>query len=99
MDSKNISKKPERHKKLIWVVAILLIYTVGGFLVVPEVIKSQMLKRLPALTKRSVTVEQVKFNPYALSLTIRGLKLTAPVSARARARSKKRSPSKPSATV
>jgi hypothetical protein len=32
-----------------------------------------MLKRLPALLHRPVAVAQVKVNPYALSLTLRGL--------------------------
>lgn len=56
----------------------LVIYTVVGFFVVPAVIKSQMLKRLPALTKRQAAVEQVRFNPYVLSLTIRGFSLKEP---------------------
>ncbi len=56
----------------------LLIYTVVGFFVVPAIIKSQMLKRLPALTKRQVEVQQVRFNPYVLSLTIRGFSLKEP---------------------
>ena len=34
-----------------------------------------MLKRLPALTKRQVAIERVKFNPYVLSLTIDGFSL------------------------
>jgi hypothetical protein len=54
----------------------LLLYTLSGFFLVPFVIKQQMLKRLPALTKRNAAVRQVKLNPYALSLTIRGLSLT-----------------------
>jgi len=56
-------------------VAVLL-YTVIGFLVVPAIIKSQMLKRLPALTHRRVAVQEVKLNPYAISLTLRGFSLT-----------------------
>ncbi|MDB6017599.1 MAG: hypothetical protein JWR19_2088 [Pedosphaera sp.] len=68
-----------KHKKwLIRITVALFIYTVVGFFVVPAIIKSQMLKRLPALTKRQVAVEQVKINPYALSLTIRGFSLKEP---------------------
>ena len=55
---------------------VLVLYTLLGFLVLPAVIKSQMLKRLPALTHRNVSVQQVKLNPYALSFTLRGLSLT-----------------------
>src|SRR5580704_14084691 len=60
------------------IVIALAIYTVVGFFVVPAIIKWQMLKRLPALTKRDAAVKQVRFNPYALSLTIRGFALTEP---------------------
>src|SRR5881409_3790998 len=54
----------------------LLIYTIVGFFIVPALVKSQLLKRLPALTHRQAAVQQMKMNPYALSLTIRGLSLT-----------------------
>ena len=67
-----------RAKRLIWlkrIVIALALYTIIGFFVVPAIIKSQMLKRLAALTHRAAAIEQVKFNPYALSLTIRGFSL------------------------
>ena len=54
----------------------LLIYTVVGFLVLPAIIKWQLRKQLPALTHRIADVKQVRMNPYALSLTVRGLSLT-----------------------
>lgn len=53
-------------------------YTVIGFLVLPAVIKWQMRKRLPALTHRVAHIEQVRLNPFALSLTIRKFALTEP---------------------
>ncbi len=53
-----------------------MIYTLLGFFVLPAIIKWQMLKRLPALTHRNVTIKQVKLNPYALSFTLRGFALT-----------------------
>jgi hypothetical protein len=55
---------------------VLVLYTVIGFFVLPAIIKSQMLKRLPALTHRRVTIQDVKLNPYALSFTLRGFSLT-----------------------
>src|SRR5580704_13213222 len=54
----------------------ILLYTVIGFFVVPAIIKSQMLRRLPALTHRRVAIQEVKLNPYALSFTLRGFSLT-----------------------
>jgi hypothetical protein len=65
----------KRTKWLTILGAALLLYTIIGFFVVPAIIKSQMLKRLPALTKRQVAIERVKFNPYVLSLTIDGFSL------------------------
>ena len=66
---------PKRRKWCRNLVIALALYTILGFFVLPAVIKSQMLKRLPALTHRQATVAQVKFNPYALSFTIRGFAL------------------------
>ncbi len=65
-----------RSKWTIAVVSIVVIYTLTGFLLVPAIIKWQMLKRLPALTHRAVTVQQVRVNPYTLSFTLGGFSLT-----------------------
>ncbi|MDB6027353.1 MAG: uncharacterized protein JWM68_3576 [Verrucomicrobiales bacterium] len=65
-----------RRKPLTWLGSLVLVYTIVGFLVLPAIIKSQMVKQLPGITKRTASVQEVKVNPYALSLTIRGLKLT-----------------------
>ncbi|MGP8198151.1 MAG: DUF748 domain-containing protein [Limisphaerales bacterium] len=65
-------------KRTKWLAALgtaVVLYTVTGFFIVPAVVKSQMLKRLPPLAKRQVAVERVKFNPYAFSLTINGFSL------------------------
>src|SRR5579859_5893476 len=53
----------------------LIGYTLVGFLLLPAIIQSQMLRRLPALTKRAVTVQQVRLNPFVMTLTIRGFML------------------------
>jgi uncharacterized protein involved in outer membrane biogenesis len=54
----------------------LVIYAVVGFLIVPAIVKWQLRKQLPALTQRIAAVETVRMNPFALSLTVRGLALT-----------------------
>ncbi len=68
-------RNPGRVKWLLRGSVAVLIYTLAGFFLLPAIIKSQMLKHLPGLTKRQAAVEQVKLNPYTLSLTIRGLSL------------------------
>jgi hypothetical protein len=77
----NNSGTPKRSKRFKWSIRIavaLFLYTVIGFFVVPAIIKSQMLKRIPPLTLRQVSIDQVRCNPYALSLTIRGFSLKEP---------------------
>ncbi|MHC1767729.1 MAG: DUF748 domain-containing protein [Verrucomicrobiia bacterium] len=68
-------RKPRARKWSIWVGGALVVYLLVGFFLVPVVIKWQLLKQLPPATHRSASVRQVKFNPLALSLTIRGLGL------------------------
>lgn len=59
-----------------YVAIALLLYTVIGFFVVPPIVKWQLQKQLPVFTYRQAVVKQVWVNPYALSLTVRGLSLT-----------------------
>src|SRR5215471_18064433 len=66
------------QKGMAWAGGVFLVYILVGFFVVPPIIKSQLLKKLPGITKRQVEVGQVKFNPLVLSLTVRGLALTEP---------------------
>jgi hypothetical protein len=75
MKTDTAAKMPKRTKWLITLGVVMFLYTIIGFFVVPAIVKSQMLKRLPALTKRQAAIERVKFNPYALSLTIDGFSL------------------------
>src|ERR1051326_8468219 len=56
----------------------LLVYALVGFFLLPGIIQRQILKRLPAITQRAVAVQQVRVNPFALSLTIRGFSLKEP---------------------
>lgn len=67
---------PRRRKWLWRSGAAVLLYSLVGFFLIPALIKWQLRKQLPLATHRTATVRQVKFNPYALSLTVRGLALT-----------------------
>jgi len=75
-----LSPKPsapgKRSRRKQYVLIGLLLYAVIGFFVVPSIIKWQLQKQLPTYTHRQVVVKQVKVNPFALSLTVRGLALT-----------------------
>ncbi len=67
------------HRRLRWFsiglgVSVVL-YTVVGFLVIPAVARSVGQSKLSELLHRPVTIEQIRLNPYALSATIRGLRI------------------------
>ena len=72
-EAANIKKLSRLVKVLLWLGGALVVYAIVGVLVAPAVIKARMLKSLPVLLHRPVAVAQVKVNPFALSLTIRGL--------------------------
>ncbi|MGV3757130.1 MAG: DUF748 domain-containing protein [Verrucomicrobiota bacterium] len=72
----NEFKKTKWFRRLVWSAVVLVVYTILGFLVLPAVIKSQLIKRLPEFTKRQVAIQEVKLNPFALSFTMRGFSLT-----------------------
>ena len=69
------SGKRSRSKQYV-LLGLLLLYAVIGFFVVPPIVKWQLHKQLPAYTHRQAAVQQVRINPFALSLTVRGLALT-----------------------
>lgn len=75
MKTDSPEKLTAKSKLLIALGTAFVLYTVTGFFVVPAIVKSQLLKRLPVLTKRQASVNAVKCNPFALSLTIDGLAL------------------------
>jgi len=65
-----------RQKTGFWVVMLVLFYTLTGFLIAPPILKSVLEKKLPEILHRSVAIETIRLNPYALSATIEGFKLT-----------------------
>ncbi|MFL5294038.1 MAG: DUF748 domain-containing protein [Myxococcales bacterium] len=68
--AESFRRRPPRWA--IVVVGLVGLYAISGFLVLPAIVRSQMEKRLPAVLHRAVTVREVRFNPFAISMTIRG---------------------------
>jgi uncharacterized protein involved in outer membrane biogenesis len=63
-----------RHRKVVvWVCAIFVLLSLFGFLGVPPIVRSVAQKQLSGALERTVTIEAIRFNPYTLGLTIRGL--------------------------
>jgi Domain of Unknown Function (DUF748) len=69
-----------RHRKtlLIWAAALLVLFTLVGFFAVPPILKSVLATQLTEALHREVTIKEVRFNPYALSATVRGLAVKEP---------------------
>ena len=60
-------------KILIGVVIFFVVFTIVGFFVLPPILKSILTKQLSENLHREVTINQIKMNPYTLSITARGL--------------------------
>src|ERR1051325_2307493 len=69
------ARTPRARRMRRWVMALAL-YSITGFLIAPAILKWQLVKQLPKFTRRQAAIRQVRMNPFALSLTIRGLALT-----------------------
>jgi uncharacterized protein involved in outer membrane biogenesis len=62
-----------RPKKiLIGLIIFFAVFTLFGFFGLPPIVKSVLTQKLSEALHRQVTIEQIKINPYALSLTVRG---------------------------
>jgi len=53
----------------------LLIFTVAGFFILPPVIKSVLVDKLSQIIQRPVSIQEIKINPYRLTVTIGGLEI------------------------
>ena len=65
--------RPRAKKILIGLVIFFVLFTLVGFFVLPPVLKSIMVQQLSKNLHREVAINQIKFNPYTLSMTVRGL--------------------------
>jgi hypothetical protein len=62
-----------RRRIIAWIIALVIIYTVVGFLILPPIVRIVTARELSSQLGRQVTIQKVKINPYAFSATIRGL--------------------------
>ena len=51
---------------------VISLYALLGFVVAPWVLRGQIVKQVGSLTGRTVAVERVRVNPFALSVTVEG---------------------------
>jgi hypothetical protein len=57
------------------IVALLLLYTLGGFLLVPYIVRTQAISYVQHTLGRQLSIGSVKFNPFIFKVEIHDLKL------------------------
>ncbi len=67
------SVPPRRRKLVVWILGLLLFYTILGFLILPPIVRAIAVKQLSRQLDRDVSIQKIKINPFVLSTTIRGL--------------------------
>ncbi|MGH7229586.1 MAG: DUF748 domain-containing protein [Nitrospiraceae bacterium] len=66
----------KRTTLTLWLGALLALYAGIGFFIAPILIKSRLESTLPEQLGHPVTVKEVRLNPFALSLTVRGFEIS-----------------------
>src|SRR5512134_3754897 len=68
-----VRSRPAVRKGLIAGVAAVLVYTLFGFLALPYILKSVLTDTLSDALHRKAEIREVRVNPLALSVSVRGL--------------------------
>ncbi|HUR70578.1 MAG TPA: hypothetical protein VMZ02_01240, partial [Candidatus Limnocylindrales bacterium] len=68
----NIVRHPRTRKLAIWFAAIVVAIGVLLGLVAPPLLRGKIASELSKKLHRPVAIEQIKINPYTLTLTVRG---------------------------
>ena len=62
-----------RYKKpFLWLIAILVIFTLVGFFLLPPIVKSVLTDKMSQALERPVSIREIKINPYLLTVKIQG---------------------------
>ncbi len=56
----------------VWLGIFIVLYSISGVFIVPRVARHQLVKYVQEDLGRKLEMEELKFNPYALSVTLRG---------------------------
>ncbi|MDP2156962.1 MAG: DUF748 domain-containing protein, partial [Nitrospirota bacterium] len=74
----NIRKDPRFHRYLKGLGIFLVAFSIIGFLILPPIVKSILLKQLSEKLHREVSIQSVRINPFMLSVTVRGFEIREP---------------------
>ena len=75
-----LARRPKVRRRFVIAAAVVVAYGVIGFFAVPPLLRSLLAGKLTQALHRRTTVESVSFNPFALSVRVRGLVVREPAS-------------------
>ena len=67
-----IARHPRSRKIAIWLVAIVAAFGIIAGLVAPPLLRGKLASELSTKLHRQVSIEQIRINPFAMSVTVRG---------------------------
>ena len=67
-----IAHHPRTRKVAIWLVAIVVAFGILAGLVAPPLLRGKLASELSTKLHRQVSIEQIRINPFAMSVTVRG---------------------------
>ena len=67
-----IARHPRTRKIAIWLVAIVVAFGIIAGLVAPPLLRGKLASELSTKLHRQVSIEQIRINPFAMSVTVRG---------------------------
>ena len=67
-----IARHPRTRKIAIWLVAIVVAFGIIAGLVAPPLLRGKLASELSEKLHREVSIEQIRINPFAMSVTVRG---------------------------
>ena len=67
-----LARAPRTRKIAIWVISIVVAIGILGALVAPYLLRGVLADQLTAKLHRQVSIQQIRINPFAMSVTVRG---------------------------
>jgi flagellar motor protein MotB len=80
MNVTELARRPKVRRRVAIAAAVVAAYGVIGFFAVPPLLRSLLAGKLTHALHRRTTVEGVSFNPFALSVRVRGVTVREPAS-------------------
>jgi hypothetical protein len=71
VDLKALAKKPVIRRFVLWPAVALALYAIIGFLILPLIARSVLVKQLSEKLHRPVTIQAIRINPFALSARVK----------------------------